>query len=222
MEDSASLSTEEHAYSNHDLADQGSNYGAWTRDGNVIDEKPPPAPVHDRRTRAGRLASHRYTAAEANSDPANDTDSDADVYPDDDSPIAEVKPMKSFSMKDEEDVVAFLRSRIASLQQLAGKKISKAWIKTICPRKQAKFPYHNKRRTEESGEEPIVPGWWPNIDKCPFTEPDHVKKDRTYLSASPVKLSTLLTNIRTNRSSSPPTSSTTEPTGIEGYEWWSL
>lgn len=112
--------------------------------------------------------------------PIAEDDSDAIGPADDDMPMPEMQTMKSFHMHEEEKVVAFLYSRIAGLQQLADKKIAKAWIKAICPRKQAKFPYRDKKRVKAIGEEPVVPGWWPDVEKCPFTEPDHVKKERQF------------------------------------------
>jgi len=65
------------------------------------------------------------------------------------------------------------------MQQLAVKRVAKAWIKGICPRKQAVFPYHKK--SKESGERVHVtannPGWWPDEKDCKFVEPDHIKRD---------------------------------------------
>ncbi|RMZ18299.1 hypothetical protein D0862_00401 [Hortaea werneckii] len=110
--------------------------------------------------------------------------------------------MECFNVSDEERVKKFLLGRISKLHQLSNKKVAKAWIKGICPKKQAHFPYQNKQR-EEQGYFPEVPGWWPptppsrandfanrsgcashtddhdgalGLDCCPFIEPDHVKK----------------------------------------------
>ncbi|KAI7514390.1 hypothetical protein KC347_g651 [Hortaea werneckii] len=113
-----------------------------------------------------------------------------------------VTKMECFNVSDEERVKKFLLGRISKLHQLSNKKVAKAWIKGICPKKQAHFPYQNKQR-EEQGYLPEVPGWWPptppsrandfasrsgctshadehdsdiGLDCCPFIEPDHVKK----------------------------------------------
>ncbi|KAI6905024.1 hypothetical protein KC318_g6149 [Hortaea werneckii] len=110
--------------------------------------------------------------------------------------------MECFNVSNEERVKKFLLGRIGKLHQLSNKKVAKAWIKGICPKKQAHFPYQNKQR-EEQGYSPEVPGWWPptppsrandfasrsgcashtdehdgalGLDCCPFIEPDHVKK----------------------------------------------
>ncbi|KAI7530874.1 hypothetical protein KC331_g14435, partial [Hortaea werneckii] len=107
--------------------------------------------------------------------------------------------MECFNVSNEERVKKFLLGRIGKLHQLSNKKVAKAWIKGICPKKQAHFPYQNKQR-EEQGYSPEVPGWWPptppsratdfasrsgsashtddndGSDCCPFIEPDHVKK----------------------------------------------
>lgn len=92
-------------------------------------------------------------------------------------PIAKKEAMVSFRIDSEADVTAYLESRLKRLQQLAGKKIAKAWIKGICPKKQARFPYQNKRK-EETGELPRIPGWWPQEDGvCRFIEPDHIRRE---------------------------------------------
>jgi hypothetical protein len=86
--------------------------------------------------------------------------------------------MKSFRIDSTVDVTAYLESRLKRLQQLAGKKIAKAWIKGICPKKQARFPYQNHKRLAETGESPRIPGWWPQENGvCRFTEPDHIKRE---------------------------------------------
>ncbi|KAK4548530.1 hypothetical protein LTR36_009440 [Oleoguttula mirabilis] len=83
---------------------------------------------------------------------------------------------QSFWMHEEVKVKAFLYNRIERIHQLADKKIAKAWIKGICPKKQANFPYQNKQRKEDLGEPPVVPEWWPPVGLCPFVEPDHVTR----------------------------------------------
>ncbi|QIW99585.1 hypothetical protein AMS68_005103 [Peltaster fructicola] len=76
---------------------------------------------------------------------------------------------RSFRIDEKDKVEEFLISRLGKMQQTAVKRLAKAWIKAICPKKQAKFPYHDA--TE-------IPKWWPDPDECPFREPDHIKKEK--------------------------------------------
>ncbi|EMC96933.1 hypothetical protein BAUCODRAFT_433000 [Baudoinia panamericana UAMH 10762] len=85
---------------------------------------------------------------------------------------------KSFRIDDEAAVTAFLHDRFSEMQQLSDKRIAKVWIKGICPKKQAKFPYQNTKREKRTGEKGLVPGWWPDTNVCPFTEPDHIRKEQ--------------------------------------------
>ncbi|TKA74279.1 hypothetical protein B0A55_06198 [Friedmanniomyces simplex] len=54
--------------------------------------------------------------------------------------------MHAFCVSDSDKVEAFLFARIEALQQASDKKISKAWIKAICPQKQARFPYSRGKK----------------------------------------------------------------------------
>ncbi|CAK3838193.1 Hypothetical predicted protein [Lecanosticta acicola] len=93
-------------------------------------------------------------------------------------PIRPQRKAKSFRIDETDKVVAFLGSRLKRMQQLADKKIAKAWIKGICPKKQAKFPYQNNKKDPQAGENPEVPGWWPEPNGvCRFVEPDHIRRD---------------------------------------------
>ncbi|PPJ50421.1 hypothetical protein CBER1_05541 [Cercospora berteroae] len=87
------------------------------------------------------------------------------------------RPTKSFRIDDTEAVTAFLLNRVKRMQQLANKKIAKAWIKGICPKKQAKYPYQNNKQEKETGIKPEVPAWWPDMQVCRFIEPDHIKRE---------------------------------------------
>lgn len=75
----------------------------------------------------------------------------------------------------------FLASKLRRMQQLAVKRIAKAWIKGICPKKQSIFPYHKKKREREGRDHASsdIPGWWPPVSECRFVEPDHIKRDGT-------------------------------------------
>jgi hypothetical protein len=90
--------------------------------------------------------------------------------------IAQTTTLKSFRLSDEEAVCRYLQDRLLLLQQQAGKRIAKLWIKGICPKKQARYPYRSKQRKDSQDTDPLLPEWWP-IDLCKFTEPDHVDKD---------------------------------------------
>lgn len=109
--------------------------------------------------------SHAFTA--------DDADSDNEVI----TPEIQSTEMESLAVGDADKVETFLRSRLKGMQQLAVKRIAKAWIKGICPKKQAKFPYHNKRHEEKGIKlEEAVPEWWPDVEICRFKEPDHIKR----------------------------------------------
>ncbi|KAK0803781.1 hypothetical protein LTR59_004568 [Friedmanniomyces endolithicus] len=119
------------------------------------------------------------------------------VEVEDDAPVPELPRMQTFWMHESAKVEACIVSRIEALQQLSGKKVSKDWIKAICPRKQARFPYSRgpkkkpavKDTLEVKPEEHLtsdtdadeddragVPQWWPDTKVCPWKEPDHVRK----------------------------------------------
>lgn len=68
---------------------------------------------------------------------------------------------------------------LQTMQQMAVKRIAKAWIKGICPKKQATFPYLKKKRERTGGprESADQPGWWPEHSLCSFVEPDHIKRE---------------------------------------------
>lgn len=79
----------------------------------------------------------------------------------------------AFRVDDELAVTTTLLNIMHFLQQGPLRIMAKAWIKGICPRKQAKYPYTNKNVDEKDRE---IPPWWPHEDFCPFREPDHVDK----------------------------------------------
>ncbi|KAK5119963.1 hypothetical protein LTR85_007039 [Meristemomyces frigidus] len=101
---------------------------------------------------------------------------DAPVDPIDYEPMPNTGQYQGFWMNEEEKVKAFLRDHIEKIHQLSDKKIAKAWIKGICPKKQANFPYQNKQRQKDLGKPPVVPKWWPSVGVCAFIEPDHVTR----------------------------------------------
>lgn len=116
-----------------------------------------------------------------------------DASPAPSGPDEETMPRKKMSrsmrIDDTVEVVDFLTTRLKRMQQLAVKKIAKAWIKGICPKKQAKFPYQNKKCEETNGFKPRIPGWWPK-QGCRFTEPDHIKRDGKSVTLIPKLLLT--------------------------------
>lgn len=87
--------------------------------------------------------------------------------------------LQSLLVSDGPRVEEFLARKLRGMQQVAVKRIAKAWIKGICPKKQAIFPYFKKKR-EREGLDPStgdVPGWWPSLSVCRFVEPDHIMRD---------------------------------------------
>jgi hypothetical protein len=90
--------------------------------------------------------------------------------------------MGSLLICESSKVKDFLARALQTMQQLAVKRIAKAWIKGICPRKQAVFPYNKKNKAKKWKEEGIFvpankPGWWPDEKLCVFVEPDHIKRE---------------------------------------------
>lgn len=86
--------------------------------------------------------------------------------------------MQFLLIREAPKIEEFVATNLRTMQQLAVKIIAKAWIKGICPRKQALFPYNKKKRDAEGkshlpGPEP---GWWPDVSKCKFLEPDHITR----------------------------------------------
>lgn len=90
----------------------------------------------------------------------------------------------------QDEVVHFLKMRFTQIQQLATKVIAKAWIKAICPKKQANFPYvdsnpradqSQKRRRPRHDGPPRIPLFWPDVDLCRHKEPDHTRKTGTFI-----------------------------------------
>ncbi|KAM0714364.1 hypothetical protein Q7P37_010151 [Cladosporium fusiforme] len=87
--------------------------------------------------------------------------------------------LQSLLVCESSKIEEFITRRLRRMQQLAVKRIAKAWIKGICPKKQAIFPYHKKKREREGRDHASsdIPGWWPPISECRFVEPDHIKRD---------------------------------------------
>ena len=86
---------------------------------------------------------------------------------------------ESLMVCESEKIEHFILEKFRTMQQLAVKRIAKAWIKGICPKKQAHFPYHKKKREREGLDNLTggIPGWWPDTTRCRFVEPDHIKRD---------------------------------------------
>jgi hypothetical protein len=93
----------------------------------------------------------------------------------------------------QDEVVHFLKMRFTQIQQLATKVIAKAWIKAICPKKQANFPYvdsnpradqSQKRRRPRRDGPPRIPLFWPDVELCRHKEPDHTRKTGAFFRMS--------------------------------------
>lgn len=78
------------------------------------------------------------------------------------------------------------------MQQMACKRIAKAWIKSVEPLKQTNFPYNGGKKKREAATsfgdqnpgEITRPEWWPPSEGwpdhgCRHKEPDHLKKPGT-------------------------------------------
>lgn len=78
-----------------------------------------------------------------------------------------IGPMQMLDLTNESEVKSYLRKCFIELQQLPCKAISKAWIKTIEPKKQTRYPY----KLEDSSKPP----WWPA--QVRHVQPDHLLKE---------------------------------------------
>ncbi len=108
---------------------------------------------------------------------ASTNSSDAAKSESDDEVVPPRRQMHSFKISDEKKVGKYLEDRLDALQQQANKQIAKAWIKGICPKKQARYPYQNSIRRAREGLDPEIPVWWPAADTVSeFKEPDHISK----------------------------------------------
>ncbi|KAM3417661.1 hypothetical protein BST61_g5897 [Cercospora zeina] len=131
------------------------------------------------RQRGRAILSRHAKSSECPTSPPETVVGDFKVQPtgQDETPLQPQTPTKSFRIGDFGAVTAFLTNRIKRMQQLTNKKIAKAWIKGICPKKQAKYPYQNNKLEKETGVKPAVPAWWPDMQVCRFIEPDHIKRE---------------------------------------------
>lgn len=120
-------------------------------------------------TRAGML---RYRPPRVESD----RQSRSPTIQPEDGTIMSGKNMIRLRPDDSESIAGFLRDRLELLQQQALKRLAKAWIKAICPKKQARFPYKSKHQTDDPNWEQKRPDWWPPLRECEYTEPDHIDK----------------------------------------------
>ncbi|MCJ1391568.1 hypothetical protein MMC18_004432 [Xylographa bjoerkii] len=91
---------------------------------------------------------------------------------------AEKMPI-SVCLSDEETLKRFYTTRFIQMQQIACKRISKAWIKVVQPRKQAHYPYNGGKMAAAAGNpgngDLTKPDWWPQVG-CRHKEPDHIGK----------------------------------------------
>jgi hypothetical protein len=93
-----------------------------------------------------------------------------------------IEPLDSSSQG---EVVLLLKMEFEKIRANTTKVIAKAWIKAICPRKQAKFPYvgsnpranqSQKRRRPHHDGSLEIPKFWPDVESCRHKEPDHILK----------------------------------------------
>lgn len=99
---------------------------------------------------------------------------------DDDAPPIIASSKKPLEIGDSEAVLEFYDRGFKAIQQTACKEVAKAFIKVICPKKQANFPYRKGSET--------APDWWPEPwgpgekDMARHVEPDHLWKRGLYSS----------------------------------------
>lgn len=86
------------------------------------------------------------------------------------------KEWKRIKLSDTASVTKALKELLILSQQQVLKRLAKAWIKALCPKKQARFPYRKKKLRENAEGEPEIPAWW-DVDICAHIEPDHVDKE---------------------------------------------
>jgi hypothetical protein len=88
---------------------------------------------------------------------------------------------QEFMIMETKKVKKFFGTRLLMLQQSACKRLAKIWIKGICPRKQAIWPYQNNHRLRIQGMQPEKPPFWPKNGWCEFKEPDHITRKGTLM-----------------------------------------
>ncbi|KAL2270327.1 hypothetical protein VTJ83DRAFT_2511 [Remersonia thermophila] len=94
-----------------------------------------------------------------------------------DAPAVVVPSKRFFEIGDSDAVLNFYEASFKNIQQTACKEIAKAFIKVICPKKQAVHPYTQGWEKR--------PDWWPEPkadERARHIEPDHqLKKERIYV-----------------------------------------
>ena len=113
-----------------------------------------------------------------------DNSSEEDDSSDDEDRANLVPEYKQIRIGDEEAVRKCYHDNLEAIQQIPCKHIAKAWVKVVEPKKQANHPYNGGKTKWEAiakyGREQqgrmTAPPWWPDVDICPHTEPDHIKK----------------------------------------------
>ena len=90
---------------------------------------------------------------------------------------------------DSDGIMSYLKDRLELLQQQALKRLAKAWIKAICPKKQARFPYKSKHQDDDPNCQQKIPEWWPPLHECEYLEPDHIDKQGMSQQASALTVS---------------------------------
>ena len=122
--------------------------------------------------------------------PVDDDSSDVDYCSEeddssDDDDLSNVAPQfRHILIGDEEAVRKSYHDNLEAIQQIPCKHIAKSWVKVVEPKKQAQYPYNGGAKKAEAiekyGKEHqgylTAPPWWPPLEMCPHTEPDHIKK----------------------------------------------
>lgn len=98
-------------------------------------------------------------------DASEDDDSENDDSKDESKKRVTYLKRTTVEISDDKGINFFYHCRLVHIGQSALRRILKAWIKFIQPKKQANNPY--------IGKEDSKPAWWP-INDCRHTEPDHL------------------------------------------------
>jgi hypothetical protein len=161
----------------HNFGDTASQTGILDGEDNLMAGSPPPESLYDLSRPISALScgiSNEWQSDFDDMEPAHGS-----TFARSQSGATSTDRFQSLMICEGEKVEHFLIDRFQTMQQLAVKRIAKAWIKGICPKKQAFFPYHKKKREREGLEFPpgSIPGWWPDTKLCRFVEPDHIRRD---------------------------------------------
>ena len=94
---------------------------------------------------------------------------------------------KEIRVNDDDDIKKYYFTRFVQMQQIPCKIITKAWVKVVQPKKQARHPYNGGKKAKSAPVqvnpgELTKPDWWPP-EGCRHREPDHIQKCGMFVAA---------------------------------------